>query len=157
MLISPLKAWLRSGHRQICLRPRQSIISFVPTTARPVGPTRHYSSSADNAVPGSQRSSRILLVLASLVSGAVGYTVAQRQTIAAAAEDKDAEPKFGTPDDFKQAIAELRLAFIDEDDVSTDIEDLEAHGLSVYDHHPGAAIRYHTPKAECECASRLCA
>ncbi|KAF8990475.1 FAD-linked oxidase-like protein [Cyathus striatus] len=46
------------------------------------------------------------------------------------------EPTYGTPQDFNQAIAELRTLFAEED-VSTDVEELHSHGFSENDYHPG--------------------
>ncbi|KAI0366688.1 hypothetical protein BV20DRAFT_1002077 [Pilatotrama ljubarskyi] len=46
--------------------------------------------------------------------------------------------KYGTPDDFKKAIEELRRAFPDEDTVSTDPAHLEEHGFSENDYHPSS-------------------
>jgi D-lactate dehydrogenase (cytochrome) len=45
-------------------------------------------------------------------------------------------PEYGTPEDFKNAIAELRAA-LPEDMVTDDEEDLQQHGFSANDYHPG--------------------
>lgn len=47
---------------------------------------------------------------------------------------------YGTPADFQKAIDELKDAFPADDLVSTDVEDLEVHGSSDNDYHPGASI-----------------
>lgn len=44
---------------------------------------------------------------------------------------------YGTAEDFRKAISELRAAFPDQDTVSTDEEVLETHGFSGNDYHPG--------------------
>ncbi|KAI0772190.1 FAD-linked oxidase-like protein [Irpex lacteus] len=46
---------------------------------------------------------------------------------------------YGTAEEFKKAIAELRAAFPDQDTVSTDEEVLETHGFSGNDYHPGSS------------------
>ncbi|KAF7425936.1 hypothetical protein PC9H_008298 [Pleurotus ostreatus] len=52
------------------------------------------------------------------------------------------KPRFGTPRDFQLAVVELKRAFAsdseDEAQVSTDPEELERHGFSMYDYHPSA-------------------
>ena len=45
---------------------------------------------------------------------------------------------YGSVEDFKKAIDELRAAFPGEDTVSTDPEVLSTHGFSDNDYHPGA-------------------
>jgi D-lactate dehydrogenase (cytochrome) len=48
----------------------------------------------------------------------------------------EAEPKYGTPKDFEQAIKELRASFDSDNVVSTHPEDLRIHGFSENDYHP---------------------
>ncbi|KDR68321.1 hypothetical protein GALMADRAFT_129667 [Galerina marginata CBS 339.88] len=45
-------------------------------------------------------------------------------------------PKFGSPSDFKRAIADLKKTFVQDGVISTDVHDLEAHGFSTMDYHP---------------------
>jgi D-lactate dehydrogenase (cytochrome) len=47
------------------------------------------------------------------------------------------KPKFGSPEDVKKAIQELRAALVDEALVSTNSDDLHVHGFSPNDHHQG--------------------
>ncbi|KAF9490962.1 FAD-binding domain-containing protein [Pleurotus eryngii] len=46
-------------------------------------------------------------------------------------------PGFGTSNEFGLAICELREALPGDDSVSTDADELERHGFSLYDYHPG--------------------
>ncbi|KAF7432528.1 hypothetical protein PC9H_004469 [Pleurotus ostreatus] len=46
-------------------------------------------------------------------------------------------PGFGTSNEFGLAIRELREALPGDDSVSTDADELERHGFSLYDYHPG--------------------
>ncbi|KIK57135.1 hypothetical protein GYMLUDRAFT_75658 [Collybiopsis luxurians FD-317 M1] len=49
------------------------------------------------------------------------------------------KPQYGSAKDFEKAISELKIAFPDEDAVSTDPDDVYAHGYSVNDYHRGTA------------------
>ncbi|KAG6831365.1 hypothetical protein H0H87_005376 [Tephrocybe sp. NHM501043] len=82
-------------------------------------------------------SSRTLLLLSSVFSGVVGFTLATIWESTSPPTRNAHKPQFGTPDDFDKAIQELKGTFPDEDVVSTDPEDLRIHGFSVYDHRPG--------------------
>jgi D-lactate dehydrogenase (cytochrome) len=77
------------------------------------------------------------IVLGSVGSGLLGYTVAQAHP-ASRAPLHDVLPTYGTPEDFQSAIKDLRVAFPAGDAVSTDLDDLHMHGFSENDHHPGA-------------------
>ncbi|KAG5634793.1 hypothetical protein H0H81_000761 [Sphagnurus paluster] len=85
--------------------------------------------------------SPFLLVAVSITSGIVGYTIAKYAQPGRASETERRrgfeKPRFGSPEDFKRAIEELRQAFPDPDTVSTDPEDLRIHGFSDYDYRPG--------------------
>lgn len=91
-------------------------------------------------------SSAIILCLAGSIAGflvATNYDTL-KSTFFSTDSDSDeyfTNPKFGSPEDFKRAIAELRAAFSDEDDaVTTDPHDLHDHGFSVNDYLPGEQI-----------------
>ncbi|KAL0961345.1 hypothetical protein HGRIS_006301 [Hohenbuehelia grisea] len=75
-------------------------------------------------------------ILASFVSGLIGYTAAC--TSSQAQTGVFPENTYGSPDDLKSAIIELRKVFSDPSAVSTDPEDLHDHGFSENDYHPGA-------------------
>ncbi|KAF9464057.1 FAD-linked oxidase-like protein [Collybia nuda] len=86
--------------------------------------------------------SKVLLIAASVASGIIGYSIAQTRQVPALTPigldtTHDQEPQFGTREDFKKGIEELRQAFSSQDAVSTDPEDLHDHGFSIYDYHPG--------------------
>jgi D-lactate dehydrogenase (cytochrome) len=51
----------------------------------------------------------------------------------------DEQPQYGTPEDFKIAIATLEALF-DDSAVSTDPDVLYDHGFSVNDYHPGTSL-----------------
>lgn len=78
-----------------------------------------------------------LLLSASIVSAGIGYSAASRYPRNDFLNVPDS-PKFGSPKDFENAIAELRLTFTSDKSVSTDPVDLHSHGFSDNDYHPGA-------------------
>ncbi|KAI0647653.1 FAD-linked oxidase-like protein [Trametes meyenii] len=110
-----------------------------------LGERRSYSSTTGEPTPqsqpkGSSSSAPLAFAVGSVLSGALGYY------LATSAKDEAEEgktgvqfnTKYGSPEDFKKAIEELRLAFPDEDAVTTDVEDLEVHGFSENDYHPSS-------------------
>ncbi len=70
-----------------------------------------------------------------LGSGATGYAMSQYTTPTSSSV---AKPRFGSPQDFKRAISELKTTFKDRGDdiVSTDPDDLLAHGYTMMDVFP---------------------
>jgi D-lactate dehydrogenase (cytochrome) len=103
------------------------------------------SSSSATTRSVSLLSSRNLLTLsvASLISGCVGFYLATRDT-----EDTSKSPivlssKYASPRECAQAIAELEKTFSDDADaVSTNPDDVAAHGFSSNDYHPGKYFYY---------------
>ncbi|KAI0701556.1 FAD-linked oxidase-like protein [Cerioporus squamosus] len=97
-----------------------------------------FSSDAPRAQSKGSKGSNAVLAFAagSLLSGAVGYYVATRPGRNSAGTELSS--RYGSPEDFKAAIEELRKLFPDEDAVTTDVEDLEEHGFSENDYHPGS-------------------
>ncbi|KAG5643739.1 hypothetical protein DXG03_009731, partial [Asterophora parasitica] len=75
--------------------------------------------------------------------GIVGFAVARAGKGAATSVQPGSahEQQFGTPDDFQQAIKDLKQAFPGSDTVSTDAEDLRIHGFSDYDYRPEDVAR----------------
>jgi D-lactate dehydrogenase (cytochrome) len=73
-----------------------------------------------------------------LGSGLLGYSLATWDTKALSSDSDVANqrPRYGSAEDFKRAIADLKSAFSD-DVVSIDPDVLYAHGFSVNDYHPG--------------------
>lgn len=85
----------------------------------------------------------ITVILASAACSAAGFGLARAfdrppHAISGAPQAGSAkEPSYGTPEDFKTAIAELEATFPSEEYVSTDPGDLHIHGFSTNDYHPG--------------------
>ncbi|RDB30391.1 D-lactate dehydrogenase [cytochrome], mitochondrial [Hypsizygus marmoreus] len=86
-------------------------------------------------------STSLLIALASITSGIVGYTLAQTSTKSGSKLIVSSQKaQYGTQDDFKEAVWELRRTFAGrEDAVSTEAEDLQMHGFSQYDYHPASS------------------
>lgn len=96
------------------------------------GSKEESSSRAENRLPNNLLTYGALLVTA-------GLTV-ERLFYGPPAGRKPAKetPSYGSPNDFEQAIEDLKKALSHlEDGVSTSPEDLYAHGFSANDHHPG--------------------
>ncbi|KAF9006777.1 hypothetical protein BDZ89DRAFT_1079648 [Hymenopellis radicata] len=80
-----------------------------------------------------QLNSYLVYGLIVLGSGATGYAVSQYTATASSV----AKPRFGSPQDFERAISELKASFKDRGDVvSTDADDLLAHGEFMMDVFP---------------------
>lgn len=85
---------------------------------------------------------------ASLAAGITGYKLGDRTASStfAASSELGKKPRFGTPKDFQLAVTELKTEFPSnsEDDrqVSTDPEELDRHGFSMYDYHPSASLKF---------------
>ncbi|RPD67564.1 hypothetical protein L226DRAFT_529891 [Lentinus tigrinus ALCF2SS1-7] len=110
--------------------------------------SRWHTSTPSSDAPrshGQSTSSRTRTVLAfavgSLLSGAVGYFAATQAGEGTEAGRNRASAElnnqYGSPEDFEHAIEELRRLFPGEGAVTTDVEDLEEHGYSENDYHPG--------------------
>lgn len=85
------------------------------------------------------------IIIGSIASGLVGYSLSAFGKPYLTSEVLEIEPKYGTPKDFEQAIKELRALFDSDDVVSTHQEDLRIHGYSENDHHPSEA--FHSAKS----------
>ncbi|KIK64084.1 hypothetical protein GYMLUDRAFT_71528 [Collybiopsis luxurians FD-317 M1] len=114
-----------------------SVISRNWHCPRTQGRLRFASTSSTSASNTSSLSGRTILLLAgsSLISGALGFAWANRSQPVVSSS----KPQYGSAKDFEKAISELKIAFPDEDAVSTDPDDVYAHGFSVNDYHPGTA------------------
>ncbi|KAI0755394.1 FAD-linked oxidase-like protein [Daedaleopsis nitida] len=125
---------------QILTRRAPSSQLLRPATLTP----RWNSSTAGEhpSRPSSGSNRRIMLAFAagSILSGAVAYYAASQGIADAERNRASAElnNQYGSPEDFKRAIGELRAAFEDEDAVTTDAAHLEEHGFSENDYHPGS-------------------
>ncbi|KAI0769805.1 FAD-linked oxidase-like protein [Fomes fomentarius] len=95
------------------------------------------SSTTATSTNGAQKqgpSAALAFAIGSVLSGALGYYLA-----ASAGNDgagAEFNTQYGSPDDFRKAIEELKVALPDDDAVSTDQEDLERHGNSGFAYHP---------------------
>ncbi|KAI9567738.1 FAD-linked oxidase-like protein [Boletus coccyginus] len=115
-------------------------------------PRLRHASTGNTAA--NSRTTSLPVLLGAFTCAFLGYTIGSsaglpsqaastlglgRQQPAPAEND---EPTYGTPEDFQQAIQELRHTFSDGPHesgvVSTDPDDLRIHGFSENDHHPGA-------------------
>jgi hypothetical protein len=76
-----------------------------------------------------------LVVAGSIVSAGLGYYLARSQQESSSIQSTS-KPKYGSPEDFKKAISELRSVLGDEA-VSTDPEVVGPYGYSENDYHPG--------------------
>ncbi|KAF9474412.1 hypothetical protein BDN70DRAFT_884839 [Pholiota conissans] len=94
-------------------------------------------STKSGSIPRTRLGVASLVLSASVVSATIGYFVATRYATSASLDVPDS-PKFGSPEDFTKAIAELRQTFPSDATVSTDPADLHAHGFSDNDYHPGS-------------------
>ncbi|KAJ3516864.1 hypothetical protein NMY22_g14101 [Coprinellus aureogranulatus] len=129
-----------------CLRNR-AVAATIPFRAK-VRPPVHARCSYSTEHPGKDGShsrtenSRSNLPSVLTYSALIATTalVAERWYYGSPAKRNHGEEKssYGTPDDFKKAIEALRheLSHID-GGVSTDPDDLHAHGFSANDYHPG--------------------
>ncbi|TFK33515.1 FAD-linked oxidase-like protein [Crucibulum laeve] len=100
---------------------------------------------ASGPAAGTTRSSRAwigVLAVTALASGLLGYSTAKTTNTAKTILDSPQRTHtklntvFGSPEDFRKAIEELKNALSDNDSVSTDSDDILAHGFSVNYHYP---------------------
>lgn len=98
------------------------------------------SSSAAGETPRGSSSAALAFLAGSILSGGLAYYLGSDASESHAASAADLNSQYGSPDDFKKAIEELKAAFPEEGTVTTDVEDLSEHGFSVNDHHPGASM-----------------
>lgn len=81
--------------------------------------------------------------MSSLTSGILGYAIAQTTGPRCPAvtnvitENGTQGSQYGTSEDVRNAVKELRLALSSKDAVSTDTDDLHNHGVSEWDHRTG--------------------
>ena len=137
---------MQLGRNTLTTSTRRSLVlpRRYPTLLRTGILGSRYNSSASAGSSQSSKSSGssapLAFAVGSLLSGAIAYyAVSQANADASGRNRASAElnSQYGSPEDFKKAIAELRAAFPDEDAVTTDKEHLEEHGFSENDYHPG--------------------
>ncbi|KAJ7467153.1 FAD-linked oxidase-like protein [Mycena latifolia] len=82
----------------------------------------------------------LAVLLATTMCGAVGgFSIAQFTAAPIKDAPKDSKSEYGTAEEFKQAIKELKETLNHDGAVSTDQADLLTHGRSPYHHHDGEA------------------
>ncbi|KAI0820474.1 FAD-linked oxidase-like protein [Trametes gibbosa] len=105
---------------------------------------RAYSSTTADPVRPSPKNSKASLgafTLGAALSGALVYYLANAERDGAVPQNQAGaalNTQYGSPDDFKKAIEELKQTFPAEGVVTTDVEDLEEHGFSENDYHPSS-------------------
>ncbi|KAF8199977.1 FAD-binding domain-containing protein [Mycena galopus ATCC 62051] len=96
---------------------------------------------APKVVLSRQNLNVLAVLLAATMCGAVGgYSVAQSTAVPSLPAAQS--PIYGTTEDFKLAIKELKEALPRDRGISTDEAELVVHGESPYHHHAGAFIRF---------------
>ncbi|RPD77337.1 hypothetical protein L226DRAFT_532147 [Lentinus tigrinus ALCF2SS1-7] len=103
--------------------------------------SRWNSSSASTDRPRPQPknlNAAFAFTVGSLLSGAIGYYVATQSGQASDRASAELNSQYGSQEDFRNAIEELKRLFPEEDTVTTDAEHLEEHGFSENDYHPGS-------------------
>lgn len=105
---------------------------------------RRYSSqsTAGQSAPastGASSATRYLLLAAAsgFIGGAAVALTVNRGSETIVHSPSRLNDKYGSPEDFRRAIQELRDTFAQADAVSTDPDDLHVHGYSENDYHPG--------------------
>lgn len=84
--------------------------------------------------PSSTQHSLRTLLFTSLSTGLLGFTIAK--SLPSLSHESESS-QFGSSDEFKKAIQELQSTFPASDKVSVDPDDIQGHGFSANDHHPG--------------------
>ncbi|KAI0061432.1 FAD-binding domain-containing protein [Artomyces pyxidatus] len=87
--------------------------------------------------PRKKGPSRAAFTLASLLFGIGGFYAGLRLSQVSVHPATPTKPAYGSKDDFSQAIKDLKAGFTSGDDVSTNPDDLAAHGISINTWHPG--------------------
>lgn len=147
MLLSRLRSLRPQAQRSRLqtLRP----LSGLQRSPRKIGQNRQYSQhngdGSSKEESGSRKEHKSSLLSVSLTWGAVlvatGLSI--ERWYYGSPTNRQAKGEtfgYGSPEDFKQAIEDLRKALSHlEHGVSTTSDDLYAHGFSVNDYHPGAS------------------
>ncbi|KAL1727194.1 FAD-linked oxidase-like protein [Schizophyllum commune] len=124
--------------RSRCLQSARAPLPRLLST-QPVQPSPSTSSGSSRRITGA------VLLSTAMASGALGYLFAKLQATdsttsttshADLGAEKRSDQRYGSPEDFRQAIQELRDAFED-DFVSTEPDVLLQHGMSPYQQEPG--------------------
>ena len=129
-------ALLSSARRTLRATP---VLRCAPTLdSRSNSSSAPASTDAPQQRPQSKSSNAALAFAAgSLVSGAVAYWFASQTGRSGSEGAVELNGQYGSQEDFRRAIEELKRLFPDEDTVTDDVEHLEEHGFSENDYHPG--------------------
>ncbi|ESK96801.1 fad-binding [Moniliophthora roreri MCA 2997] len=123
------------------LRLRASATSAAPSRTFNLARTRFRSTTTSSPSTFFKSNTNLLWAGSSIISGLLGYALAsslKKQKVLDKPDSESQFGKYGTPQDFDQAIEELREAFKhDPEAVATDPEELRIHGFSENDYLPG--------------------
>ncbi|TBU40063.1 FAD-linked oxidase-like protein [Dichomitus squalens] len=102
----------------------------------PLG-SRWNSSSTSRGQPRSSLNAPLAFILGSALSGAAAYYYASssKDALSVSTTSTELNNEYGSPEDFKKAIEELKTLFANEDTVTTDPDYLAEHGMSDNDYH----------------------
>lgn len=112
-----------------------------PPVEVPRGAARHSSQTSAGLSRTKSRvpKSYLAAALSSILGASLGYYAATSNTAKSpGVSTSGLNDNYGTPEDFQKAIEELRTTFPKEGTVTTDSEDLQIHGHSENDYHPGS-------------------
>lgn len=115
-----------------------------PPVEVPRGAARHSSQTSAGLSRTKSRvpKSYLAAALSSILGASLGYYAATSNTAKSpGVSTSGLNDNYGTPEDFQKAIEELRTTFPKEGTVTTDSEDLQIHGHSENDYHPGELLR----------------
>ena len=154
-----LKQSLVTGSKNIINIGRESLTCRRSLSSRPhlskslVYPRRNYSSHASSGSPRVKWQQPVFIAIGFLCSAMLGYSLAGQASLSSPnwfknnsgdhEEFVDLSARYGSPQDYRAAIVALRNLFPEEDYVTTDPEDLNDHGFSLNDYHPGKLTAAH--------------
>lgn len=144
---TPLRTILsRSSATPVVRRSLRPVLSLLP----------RYASTGSSTAPS--RTASLPVLLCALTCTLLGYTIGSSAGLPSPlaslglgrqqASTEDDQPTYGTPEDFRKAIQELRHTFGNDSEghesavVSTNPDDLQIHGFSENDYHPGACYSF---------------
>ncbi|KAI0052727.1 FAD-binding domain-containing protein [Auriscalpium vulgare] len=124
-----LRQWAKQSGRFVAVCRRHASVTNAHSVA--------FASTSTRTTSATSLPSRLVLALGGSLLGAAGYYIGTISTGHHADATAGKKPVYGTPGDFARAIKELKAAFPLDDVVTTDPDDLSAHGISPNTWHPG--------------------
>ena len=104
--------------------------------------TRAYSTVTNGSPRQTTKCTALLLAGTAALSAAAGYLLANRETERSSGSVADLDnTRYGTPEDFRKAIEELKVVFPKPGAVSDDPVVVAPYGFSQNDYHPGGSAR----------------